>query len=249
MKKLLSAFLSIIMICSLTACDSNSPENKDPNESKEPEMETLELAVSEWITCKENGRVLNGIIGEDKITTETQIIATSNDETIATIDEDKIIIGNKYGETTVEIILNNNQKGVLNIKVVPYLEYLQHRMDGTFFHDVDYYASKWIINNLDSFKNPSTVYVNGCYLLLDEIERGRESNEAPSFFIMEIRAQNGFGGNSVDYFKVTPYSIEKVYITKDYFGNPYYYNQQVFSYGTVDYSVNDAIADHIEDNY
>ena len=214
----------------------------------EPKYEDLALKTTEIITCRNNSWEIKGIIDyESSNISETDaIVVNSTSENIAKYENNKLVFGNEYGEATVEIIVGN-KKGSINVKVVPYLNYLnaQATKDGASgFTKMDYYASSWLINNLSAFKNPSSVSVEDVLYVEGTVS---SSGFNASYLIMEVRAQNGFGGYSVEYYKVSSGSIE-VATVSSYNGLFKSYNGQSLYCGG-GYSVNKAVKEYISENY
>lgn len=235
--KLLATILTLCLTFTLfAACGS------------EPNYEPLEMKKTEIITPRNNSWDIAGIIDfrASGLSETNDITVKSGDESLAKYENRKIVFGNDYGTTTLEIIVGN-KKGTLNIKVVPYIEYLQataNEADASGFTMIDYYAASWLINNLSLFKNPASVSVEDILYTEGSVT---SSGFNAKFLIMEIRAQNGFGGYGVDYYKVTSYGIEEVSIAS-YNGLFKSYNgESLFSTST--YSVNKAVAEYIEENY
>lgn len=228
MKKILSAIIALALLCSFASCSA-----------------PLELKVPELTTYRGDTTSLAFILGVDQseLQGNTKISAVSKDESIIKVNDQTLVAGNTLGETTVEITMNN-RKGTLKVKVVPYMDYLYeeaNKADASGFDQARYYASQWLVSNLDAFKNPTSVSVNKIRYPVDAISA---TSCDCDYFIMEIRAQNGFGGYGVEYYKVAPYRIEKVTLSYDRF------------YGTQDTLqmhsetvINRALKEHIESRY
>lgn len=99
----------------------------------------------------------------------------------------------------------------------------------------------WLTKNLESFKNPYSVELTGnAYYCEDE-----ESGDI-KFFLVEIRAQNSFGGNTVGYCKVTSNAIvqtdwQKTTPPKDFDG------EKVWYFGT--HWIENAFYEYMTNNY
>ena len=232
----------LLLICTLlysfAACDKTSSGDSSTKYEALPMKETV------IVSARNNSWNIEGIIDFEKagISNDATIIANSEDETMAKYSNNKISFGNQCGETTVEFIVGN-KKGTVSVKVVSFLDYLKSRAndkDATGYDKSDYYAAQWLVDNLENFKNPSSVSVNEVWTV-----RGDVTTEAfnASYFIMEIRAQNGFGGYGVDYYKVTSYGIER--ISLDYNGS--YNGSKLYKYGAG--LVNQAVKEYIEEKY
>jgi hypothetical protein len=236
--KLLSLILTLsLMFSVLVSCGD-----------KEPEYEDLILKRTEIVTCKNNGLEIKGVIDYEKSNiSETETVSVSSTaENIAKFENNKIVFGNEYGEASLEIIVGN-KKGSVNVKVVPYLEYLSslaNKEGASGFDKLDYYAASWMITNLSAFKNPSSVSIEDVYY----VEGAVDSNGFnASYLIMEVRAQNGFGGYNVEYYKVTSGNIQVAEISS-YGGFFKSYNGQSL-YSCCGYSVNKAVQEYISENY
>lgn len=112
--------------------------------------------------------------------------------------------------------------------------------------EYSYYANAWLLyswltNNLESFKNPSSVKLTG-----NAYYCKGESSDDIKFFLVEIRAQNSFGGNTVGYCKVTANAIvqtdwQKTTPPKDFDG------EKVWNCGTS--FMEDAFYEYVANNY
>ena len=214
-----------------------------------PKFEPLTMRSPELVINRGNGMGIKGIIDFEasNIPDNADITVVSKNEEIATYKDNTLTIGNQYGETTVEFIVGN-KKGTLKVKVVPYLEYMAYeasKEDAKGYTEANYLAAEWVIANLDAFKNPSSVSVSEVYAVVGDVTT-KECNA--SFFIVKIRAQNGFGGNSVEYYKVNSYSISEVEIDT-YDGLKYYYNGKLIDDVMMSYGVDKAVQEYIEENY
>ncbi len=243
--KITKLALIILTIClaiaTLVSCNG-TPENQ------EPQYEELKLKISEFVTCKSNGLDIEAIIDYESsnITKNDAVSVNSTAENIAKIENNKLVVGDEYGEATLDIIVGN-KKGSLSVKVVPYKDYLYalaNKSDADGFTQMDYYAASWLINNLGAFKNPSSVSVEKVFYVDGTVT---STGFAANYLIMEIRAQNGFGGYGIDYYKVSAGSIELATISS-YGGLFYSYNGMDLYKGT-SYSVNKAVQEYIAENY
>ena len=199
----ITKIVSLILALSLTIAILVSCGNT------EPKYEDLALKTTEIITCRNNSWEIKGVIDyESSNISETDVITVnSTSEKIAKFENNKLVFGNECGEATVEIIVGN-KKGTVSVKVVPYINYLNARAtkDGASgFDKLEYYAASWLIANLSAFKNPSSVSVEEVLYIEGAVS---SSGFNASYLIMEIRAQNGFGGYNVEYYKVSSGSIE-----------------------------------------
>ena len=237
MKKTLLLSLLLVILIFICSC------------SNDFEPEPLDLHMTEWVTHRGTDQGIANIIGghEFVITDDMELSVKSNDESIVYLRNGNVLEpGDKYGETTVEITLNG-KVGILKVKVIRQIDYYFNQYKNTDlsgWYRSGYLAASWLINNLDSFKNPSSVTVKNVYYIDGEIEKDRCS---PSCFIMEISAQNSFGGYSTNYFKVTSSSISEATIKSTLGHGPYYYgNKQIYISDAS--GVNRAVQEHIADN-
>ena len=249
-KIITAVMLLIALAIALVSCQSHNTV-----EETEKFYEPLIVCVSERILSLDSSEhILHYIDFEgsgftvDETTNlpvDATITVTSSDESIARYVNGEIITGNEYGKAILDFDIDNRKATVI-VKTVPYVDYLKH----IFVDDVDdpyhsnflateYYAAKWLINNLDRFKNPSSVSLVEYYYKDGEVTSEKCN---PSYLIMEIRAQNGFGGYSIDTYKVTSYGIEKITM----YG--YQYNGIQHWSGSA-YSSAKAVKEYIDHNY
>lgn len=71
-------------------------------------------------------------------------------------------------------------------------------------YERDWILYNWITKSINSFKNPSSVELGEKYFYCKGTTEGEYK-----FFLVEIRADNSFGGKSVGYCMVTPSSISE----------------------------------------
>lgn len=85
----------------------------------------------------------------------------------------------------------------------PYADALEEQAkDGSITNTSAWLMYSWLTKNLGSFKNPSSVELTG-----NAFYCKGETDTDFKFFLVEIRAENSFGGNSVGYCKVTANGI------------------------------------------
>lgn len=234
----ITKIVSLILVLSLTIVTLVSCGNK---------YEDLELMTTEIVTCRNNSLDIKGVIDyENANISETDVVSVnSTSEKIVKFDNNKFVFGDECGEATVEIIVGN-KKGSVSVKVVPYLDYLKAEAtkDGASgFSKLNYYAASWLIANISTFRNPSSVSVENVLYIEDSVS----SNEFnASYVIMEIRAQNGFGGYNVEYYKVSSGSISVAEVSS--YGGLFksYNGQRLYTGGS--YSVNKAVQEYISEN-
>ena len=99
----------------------------------------------------------------------------------------------------------------------------------------------WLTKNINSFKNPASVELTGqaCYAK-DEV-----SGEY-KYFLIEIRADNSFGGKSLGYVKVTATSLAETNWEPSLI-SPSFEGEKVWKFGTG--FMEDAFKEFIANNY
>ncbi|MBQ3331252.1 MAG: hypothetical protein IJG87_08770 [Ruminococcus sp.] len=103
-----------------------------------------------------------------------------------------------------------------------------------------YTMYSWLTRNLDSFKDPASVELG------DTAYYCKDDSGDYKFFLIQIRANNSFGGKSSGYCKVTLTRIEETdwQPPQTY---PKYENETVYKSGTT--LVKDAFNEYKENNY
>jgi len=251
MKKTLSVILAVAMLVlasSLISCQPATEPTTEP--TTEPPMEPLELKIKE-INAPRNHKsyYLYGILGvEENELSNYEIKFKSSDESIVNIENNIVTTKDKCGTATIDIIIEN-KKEKLKINVLPSIEYLKIEAEKEnaigFIDKINYYAAQWLINNLDKFKNPESVSVDEIWYADGSVTT---DNFNANYLIVGVNAQNGFGGYSFDYYKVSPYSIEETTIDR-ILGLGYRCNGvKVYSGGYED-RVDAAVKEYIEENY
>ena len=211
--------------------------------------EELPLTRSEITIHKNTSLEIKGVIDyENSDISETDTVSVSStSENIAKFENNKIVFGNEYGKATLEIVVGN-KKGTVSVNVVPYKDYLYSlaQADGASGYDkLTYFATTWLINNLGTFKNPSSVSVEDIFYVKGDVDSNKFNG---NYLIMEIRAQKGFGGYGVDYYKVSAGSLQVVDV--DTVGFMHSYNgKDLSSWSFGAYYVNAAIREYIAENY
>ena len=214
MKKLLTLFISIMLVlfcCSCSLSSQSSPQSEEISSEDSSMKGVLTLRQTTWITCTNNAFGAKNFVdfsasGESE---DTQVFAKSQNEDIVWIkDGNDITVGQKFGKAIVEIY-TDDKVGYLEVEVVPYLRYLEeeakeNRNEEIFHYKQSYLACKWLIDNINSFKDPNSVEV------LDWWYHESSSGNV-DFVMMEIRAKNSFGGYTIDYVMVKSYGIFEGY--------------------------------------
>lgn len=184
----------------------------------------LELKKSEHITFVDTENSILDYVELDDGDSWRDVTAESEDPTIVSISGERIRA--KKPGTTKIYFTYKKKKGVLTYKVYPILDYLTWRIEnGASNCKIDYNACNWVLKNIDVFKNPQSVEVVKSF-------RHENSSGEIDYFMMEIRAQNGFGGYGTDFYQVTQSGIYKgfnpaLYPTLDI---PLYYDGYQLSY-------------------
>ncbi len=113
--------------------------------------------------------------------------------------------------------------------------------DGSMINTSAWLMYSWLTRNLNDFKDPATVELTGnAYYCKDE------SSGDFKFFLMEIRANNSFGGKSVGYVKVTSTGIVETDWTPAK-TSPTFEGEQVWKCGTL--FMEDVFQEFMENNY
>lgn len=130
-----------------------------------------------------------------------------------------------------------------NVSKTPYEDKLKEYSTQNSIYKHEYVIYTWTKNNIEKFKNPASVEFTGnaYYHTVDTT-----SESEVDFYLVEYRADNGFGGKTVSYMKLTAYSIVAVDWTPPL---PVHYNyEQVwkcFMLGAAE----DALNEYISLNY
>ena len=184
MKKILSILLGFFLGLMVFGC---TPK-------KEMSIKgALELTEKVWITCVNNAMKYTAFVdfSSDEEKENTEVFASSLDESIAIIKDGKIVVGDKMGKTQVKIF-TKDKEAILDVEVVSYLSYLRSLEDEN--AEFAYTLSTWLIQNMGSFKAPKSIE-----LVEDGIYCFKNEQGEIDHFIAKIRGANSFGGNTVDY--------------------------------------------------
>lgn len=206
---------------------------------------SLVLIEPEIVTTRNDQWGMHNVIDFEKsgIKETTKIKVKSNNEQLVKYENEKLVFGSECGETDITITAGL-KKVTVKVKVVSKLDLLEYRAnkkDASGYDKLDYYSAKWVIHNLERFKNPSSVTLKEVYYLQNSVSK---TSFDASFLIVEISAQNGFGGYGSSFYKVTSYGIEEVEL--DYSGFGYeYQGHTLYHYSLLgDYAIQEYIDDH-----
>ena len=109
----------------------------------------------------------------------------------------------------------------------PYADALEEAAkDGSMTNTSAWLMYSWITKNIGAFKNPGSVELTGNAYYC----KGESSTDF-KFFLVEFRAENSFGGNSVGYAKVTATGIAETDWEPAQI-KPSFENEQVWKCGT-----------------
>lgn len=106
----------------------------------------------------------------------------------------------------------------------------------------DWILYSWITKSINSFKNPSSVELGEKAFYCKGDSEGEYK-----FFLVEIRADNSFGGKSVGYCKVTPSSITETE-WQPLNGNFTFEGEKVSRHDILS-SLKDAVKEYTENTY
>lgn len=124
----------------------------------------------------------------------------------------------------------------------PYADALEEQAkDGSISNTSAWLMYSWITENLGSFKNPASVELTGNAYYC----KGETSTDF-KFFLVEFRAENSFGGNSVGYCKVTAAGITETDWQPTQI-SPTFENEKVWMCGTAFFD--DAFKEYIANHY
>lgn len=206
MKKVVAGVLTLIIILAITGCGGVDSVILSTNTCEIVAGEEFQLSYS--------------VIPEDADTSD--LLWKSADENIATVENNGTILAHKEGQTSVFLTDGEKAFATCSVTVLRKAAYDLLNEDELAFVDV---ALKYI----NVFKNPDSVVVNDIGYVPDE------DDPSKSFWVVEVSAQNGFGGTSSEI-----YVLDKVY---GFYSNEYI---TIIPYGTEYYRmdlINEAIAD------
>ena len=124
----------------------------------------------------------------------------------------------------------------------PYADALEEQaQDGSITGTSAWLMYNWITKNLGVFKNPASVELTGNAYYC----KGESSTDF-KYFLVEFRAENSFGGNSVGYCKVTATSITET-DWQPSTTSPSFENEKVWVCGTA--FLDNAFKEYMELNY
>lgn len=169
--------------------------------------EALSLTTEIWVTTINNSWNLTSVINYKIEEKGTEISASSSDDSIVKIQDEKMVIGDKFGTAKVTIE-TKKKKAVLEVKVVTTYEYLQYKIETEtnarqkLSYERNLLAIEWLMRNIDEFNNPKSVEVLKIFAFLDEADD-------VDYFVFEIRAENKFGGLTTDLIKIKDITISE----------------------------------------
>lgn len=147
--------------------------------------------------------------------------------------------GNKNDneENTNEETKEENKE---EVSKTPCEDALKSLTSGGIFEE-DWLIYSWTTKNLDKFKNPASVK------LTDKAFYHQDASGEVDYLVVGYRAENGFGGTTVSYMKLTPYSLtatdwEPTIPMNDFYGDT------VYSYYIAS-QTKDALAEYISQHY
>ena len=203
---LVVALLVVVLTISFAGCaNNNSNGTNTGSEVEKPDEPKYDLVLkkSEFFTytnAYSQGLVVGAFIDYEL---SDVITVVSGNEEVVKIKENRMYMI-KPGVAEVQITCND-QTGLVTITVYSILNYYKHEMEAnpeSLDRKADYYACVCLLNNMQSFKDPYSVEVlKAWYHIAD--------NSTIDYYMMEIRARNGFGGYSVDYVMVNASAIYK----------------------------------------
>lgn len=216
MKKILSLILTVFMMFSMSLCISC--KSSEPQTSQSQEYGELKLKRSVYyIPIQYNGDTCKYRVdfATEAERESTEVFAISQDESIVTIKDGRICSGSKFGKTKVEIY-TDKKKAFLDVEVVRTVRFLQESIADASYLESTYLACLWFQHNLNSFKKPESVEVlDVCY---------HEENGKIDYFVLQVRAENGFGGNTIGYYNLTYSAIASGY-------SPYLFSSDILMNG------------------
>lgn len=204
MKKLIAFLLAAMLLLALCACGAKEP---------------LTMKKDTWyVSPAGNAMGVAGAVDlEASEISAEDITAKSSDESFVKIEDGKIVVaGGKMGEADVTLTAGAKE-GTLHVCVVDYPEYLEKNAEQAKQKDAanrDVFDKNdintwnlycWLTAGLDTFKNPASVQITGS----DVFYAKTDGDEYP-YFLIELRAENSFGGYGVSYFKVSSSGVEQV---------------------------------------
>ena len=165
MEKVLIGILALVMVLGLVGCGGINSVTLSTNTCEIVQDETYELSYA--------------VIPENAKTDE--LIWSSADEKIATVDKTGKITAISVGQTSITV--SNGKKVFATCSVVVLEKPAYERLSEEEKAFVDCFLSK-----ISIFKNPDSVEVEGItFVPADDID---------DFWVVKVRAQNGFGATS-----------------------------------------------------
>lgn len=170
MRKVGAVCLLLAILFSLMGCGTKGVKSVTFSKN------TCELEVEETY------QIIYSVFPED-VSTEG-LRWKSIDESVATVDASGKVTGVGVGNTSITVDNGENVLATCSVTVVQKSAY--ERLDEKEKAFVDVFLS-----HIDDFKNPDSVEVAG--ILFVEVD---EDSTISDFWVVEVRAENGFGGVS-----------------------------------------------------
>ncbi|MBR7135837.1 MAG: hypothetical protein IKD14_01790 [Clostridia bacterium] len=230
MKKILSIILTIFAVtlaCFSVGCDNKA--NIDNQSNKTPlefDRESLVVTVSN-ITTQYDIKDIIVFESEDE-KDKTKISATSENESVVKIVNGCIVPGKEFGKTNVQVF-TDKKVGTIEVEFVSIYKYWSRFGEK---YQEDLLACAWFSNHRNAFKNPDSIEVLQAWK--------HTSNGSVDFFMLEVRGENSFGGNSIEYLQLSYSGFSDGY-------SPYIFSYILadgFSYSSVTYSLNVCIEEY-----
>lgn len=206
MKKAITIVLILVLILTCVACSSVDSVILSTSSCEIVAGETFELSYS--------------IIPENADT--SKLIWKSADDSIATVEQNGIILAHKKGQTSVFLTDGKKTFATCSVTVLRKAAYDLLNDEERAFVDM-------ALKNISVFKNPDSVSI------VDLGYVPNDSNPSQSFWVVEVSAQNSFGGTN-----------SEIYVLDNQYGfheNPYIFMVPADTiYYRVDL-INEAISD------
>lgn len=204
MKKIFCMVVAIVMSFSVFFCFAGCHgENNNVSAEESAEVPALILRNDTYTTYVGNGINLGYFvdlkaegIGNENEATGYGITVVSDDLSVAKMDG-RWLKGLKIGSTKIKLIYNEKE-ATITFNVIPMMEYLKKESEangnkGMYYHK--YWACRYFVNAIEQFKNPSSVEVM-------KVLKHTTEDGIVDYYMMQCRAQNSYGGNTIDWFIV-----------------------------------------------
>lgn len=186
MKKILAGFLLLIIGVSLVGCGG------DANGSKKVDSVILSKNTCEIVAGKEY-ELSYHVVPEDADT--SNMVWKSADEEIVTVKDKNTLVAHIVGETSVYLTDGKKTFATCSVTVLPIPAYDLLSEKEKSFVDL-------VLRNINDFKTPDSIkfldiaYIDG-------------NGAATSHWVVEVSAQNGFGGSSTEIYELYSYGFQK----------------------------------------